>query len=233
MRAPRREAPPHFRGLEFAGSMAALAGALVVNFLAGRMADAAGRNAHVSPDLLLNWLPVVDTSVIYTWGFGAFLGWLIIATLWRERRRAAYIAWVYAILITVRSFFIILTPMKLPPQAIHVEGDPLFQAIGRYLTFRNDLFFSSHTALPFLAFLLYRGTYVRLSFLAFSFMLASAVLLGRLHYSIDVFGAYFITYAVYRLELIWFQRPYFLWRERYLRELTEPRPAPARAGEKP
>jgi hypothetical protein len=87
--------------------------------------------------------------------------------------------------------------MKLSAQALPVEGDPLFNAVGRFFTFRHDLFFSCHTAVPFLGFLLFRDRWARAVSLSLSLLLAAAVLLARQHYSIDVFGAYFITYALY------------------------------------
>lgn len=212
--SPSKRAVTH-RAAEFGVSLAALGAALVLNYVAGKAAQAAGLLAHSGPDLLWRWLPLVDTSLVFVWGFAAFVGWLVAVTLWRERRRAAYIAWSYALLIMVRSFFIVLTPMRLPPEAIRVDGGMLFDHVGRYLTFEHDLFFSSHTALPYLAFLILRGPWIRFSFLFLSVLLALAVLLGRLHYSIDVFGAYFITYAVHKAEVRWFQPAYAKWRRRF------------------
>jgi len=179
---------------------AALAGALVINQSAGRLADANGENAHTSPDLLLAWLPHWDTSILFIYGFTFLLLWLIYAAVRYERRRIPRILWAYAVLVVVRSFFIILTPMRTPPDHAVVAGDPLFAVFGRFLTFKHDLFFSSHTATPFLAFLLFRGPWVSLSFLAISILMAATVLIGRFHYSIDVFAAFFITYAVHTLE---------------------------------
>ena len=76
------------------------------------------------------------------------------------------------------------------------------------------LVFGGGTALtlPFLAFLIMRGRWVKLSFLLLSLLLAASVLLGRMHYSIDVFGAFFITYALHRAEARWFQPAYASWR---------------------
>src|SRR5207249_132495 len=74
-----------------------------------------------------------------------------------------------------------------------------FNQVGRYFTVHNDLFFSLHTALPFLGFLAFRTRAVRWSCLAFSILLGATVLLGRNHYSVDVAAAYLITYAVFRL----------------------------------
>lgn len=196
------------RLVELIVSLCALAGAIAFNSYMGGVADRAGETAHPSPDLLLSLLPRVDLRVLFVWGFAAFWAWAIGVALLRERRRLAHIAWLYALLLLVRSLFIVLTPMRAPPDSLWVGGDPLFDAVGRHLTFRNDLFFSSHTALPFLGFLVYRDRWARLVFLGFSVTLAVTVLLTRLHYSIDVFAAYFITYAVYRFEHRWLRWPY-------------------------
>lgn len=207
---------PRQRVAELAAALGALTAALEANYHAGLLAEANGRNAHVSADLLWRWLPVWDTHLVFVWGFALFMAWLWIAALVWERRRCAYIAWSYALLTAVRSFFIILTPMRLPANAAPVERDFLYAAVGRFFTFRYDLFFSAHTAMPFLAFLLFRGRRLKLSFLFFSLLLASAVLLGRLHYSIDVFAAFFITYALHKAEARFFQPWYCRLRDRLL-----------------
>ncbi len=196
------------RLVELCVSLAGLGVALALNNCLGRFASRQGDHAHASPDLLLAHLPVVDLRALFLWGFAAFLVALVVLGVWRERRRLAHIVWLYALLISVRSLFIILTPMRRPEGALWVGGNPLYDAIGRYLTFKNDLFFSSHTALPFLAFLVFRDRWARAFFLACSVTLAATVLLTRLHYSIDVFSAFFITYALYRWERRWLRAPY-------------------------
>lgn len=185
----------------------ALTVALLLNYKAALWADAAGRNASPSPDLLFTILPLVDTRLVFVWGFAAFLAWTVVVTVWREREQAAYIAWLYAILIAIRSCFIILTPMRVPDEAVNLQDDWAYQVLGRYFTLRNDLFFSSHAALPFLGYLIFRDRLAKGVFLAFSAVLALAVLLARLHYSIDVAAAYFITYAIYRAEIHWLPAP--------------------------
>ena len=196
------------RLIELATALAGLGAAIAFNSFMGHVADGAGESAHPSPDMLLRLLPRADLSVLFVWGFAAFWAWAIGVALIRERRRLAHIAWLYSILLVTRGLFIVLTPMRAPADAIWSGGDPLFDAVGSYLTFRNDLFFSSHTALPFLGFLVYRDRWARLVFLGFSIVLAATVLLMRRHYSIDVFAAYFITYAVYRFEYRWLRWPY-------------------------
>ena len=68
------------------------------------------------------------------------------------------------------------------------------------VSFGSDLFFSGHTGLPFLlALIWWRELPFRLVFLSFSFFFAIVVLLGHMHYSIDVLGAFFITYTIFHL----------------------------------
>ncbi len=203
--------------LERYGPSLALAAAFVANYFAGRYVDRVGsRFPSLSGDFLLWLLPRVDLTFIFIWGFAAFIVFAM-ACAWKyERDRLDYICWMYAHLIGARAFFLILTPMGLPEGAFEVQGSALFDFIGRYLTFKNDLFFSAHTAMPFLGFLIYRTPWVRGVFFSLSLILAGTVLLSRLHYSIDVAGAYFIT-----MGLVWAHRelvepPYRYWRDRWL-----------------
>jgi membrane-associated phospholipid phosphatase len=80
-----------------------------------------------------------------------------------------------------------------------------------YLTSGNDMFFSSHTGLPFLMSLIFWGNYrLRIFFILASMILAASVLLGHLHYSIDVFAAYFITYTIFHIAQKFFKQDYEL-----------------------
>lgn len=101
----------------------------------------------------------------------------------------------FSFLIIIRSFFITLTHLKTPLSAI----PPAFPAGVQLFVFENDLFFSGHTAIPFLGFLIYKGHKIRWLFLAASIVMAITVLAMHRHYSIDVFSAYFITYGCYKI----------------------------------
>ncbi|MBI5211374.1 MAG: hypothetical protein HY927_15475 [Elusimicrobia bacterium] len=196
------------RVVETAVAFGGLLGAICVNYYAGKLADVQGELARPLPDLLLRHLPLVDMRIVFVWGFALFLAWVFAAGFWFERHRAAHILWLYALLILLRSFFIILTPMHVPKGALLAHEGWVYQNVGRYLNFKHDLFFSAHTAMPYLGYLVFRERWVGWTFLGLSVLMAMTVLCSRLHYSIDVFAAYFITYAVYRLERRWFRRPY-------------------------
>ncbi|MFA6316489.1 MAG: phosphatase PAP2-related protein [Elusimicrobiota bacterium] len=199
--------------------------AFYVNYLAGSLADVQGELARPSPDLLLRTLPFVDLRIVFVWGFVAFLVWACLAGWIFERHRIAHILWLYALLILVRAFFLILTPMHLPDGALLPREDSVHLFIGGFVNFKHDMFFSGHTAMPYLGYLAHRRTWVSWSFLGLSVVMAVTVLLARLHYSIDVFAAYFITYALYRFERRWLRRPYRRLRHAVFLRLSGPTPA--------
>jgi membrane-associated phospholipid phosphatase len=70
----------------------------------------------------------------------------------------------------------------------------------------NDLFFSGHTGAPFLlALIFWRIPPLRYLFLAWSLFFAVIVLLGHLHYTIDVLSAFFITYTIFHMSEFFFK----------------------------
>ncbi|MBI4368787.1 MAG: hypothetical protein HY547_01005 [Elusimicrobia bacterium] len=182
-------------------SMLSFTGALLANYYAGRYVKAIGAKApSLHNDLLLSWLPRLNLSELFIWGFAAFIIFAMMASILTQPERIPYVMWMYALLISLRAFFVLLTPMGVPPGIFEINNSALFQKVRNHLTFGNDLFFSAHTAMPFLGFLIYRRRHIRFVFLALSVILAGCVLIARFHYSIDVAAAYFITFALVRLH---------------------------------
>jgi hypothetical protein len=73
----------------------------------------------------------------------------------------------------------------------------------------DDLFFSGHTGFPYLMALIFWNTKpLRWLFLAASIFFGGAVLLGHLHYSIDVFSAFFITYGIFNIAIRLFKNDF-------------------------
>ncbi len=210
---------PLRRGEYIRGALVLIA-ALIANYHAGMYVDRVGRHLPaLKEDLLLSVLPRWDLTFLFVWGFTAFLAFAVTTALIYERKHLPYIAWMYGILILIRAFFLILTPMGAPAEGFPIQGYPIFDMFGNYLTFNNDLFFSAHTSMPFLGFLIYHKPWVRAVFFGMSVVLAATVLISRLHYSIDVAAAYFITCGVVWTHRALIEPPYFKWRERQKRGL--------------
>lgn len=187
-----------------------LIGSLGVNFFAGTYASKEAGSA-VS-DIILDHVPVMDVDGIFVYGIIAFFVFIAILLFLRPER-APFILKSLSVFIIVRSFFIILTHIGPAPQAILLAPN---NSIINYFTFTGDLFFSGHTGLPYLlALTFWRDRYLRVAFLVSSVMFGIVVLLGHLHYSIDVFAAFFITYGIFQIVVRLFNKDYQLLMSQY------------------
>ncbi|MCX6782044.1 MAG: phosphatase PAP2-related protein [Candidatus Magasanikbacteria bacterium] len=177
---------------------------LFINYWAGTYASL--RASNVVSDIILDNIPVFDVGGIFVYGFAAFLillGWLMV----RKPERAPFMLKSLSIFILIRSFFIILTHIGPIPQTAAES----FNAIVSKFTFTGDLFFSAHTGLPFLmALVFWKNKILRNVFIALSIFFGIVVLLGHLHYSIDVFAAFFITFGIFHIAVRLFKKDYDL-----------------------
>lgn len=190
---------PAFIG-SFIFSFVLLAVSLIINFYAGTYATEVASNP-VS-DIILNNIRVFDVDGLFIYGpiiFWFVAGPMLIARPWRIPFTLKSIS----LFVFIRSIFITLTHLGLPIDHIAVPASNILDKIS----FGDDLFFSGHTGLPFLLALIFWDYKVwRYFFFAASLFFAAIVLMGHLHYSIDVLGAYFITYTIYHMCLRTFKK---------------------------
>jgi hypothetical protein len=124
-----------------------------------------------------------------------------------EPKRLPFTLKSLALFTLIRSAFIILTHLAPFPARVMLPTENLIDMF----TFGGDLFFSAHTGGPFLmALIFWDHKYIRYICLAASVMFGVVVLLGHLHYSIDVFAAFFITYSIYCLSKYFFKKDFVL-----------------------
>lgn len=151
----------------------------------------------ISPDLILDHFGPYDLTIIYVWLFIVVMILFFLYPLIFKPNELSYVIAMFSLFVVVRSGFIIFTHLRVPNDAISV----IFPGFLQLFNFSNDLFFSGHTGFPFLGFLIFKEHHKVLSY----FMLMSSVILGitvllmHVHYSIDVFSAFFITYGVYKI----------------------------------
>lgn len=154
------------------------------------MASTATNLASALPitDQIHNLLPKIDTSFIHV-GVYDLVKYFSFLLLLFFVRYIPFFLFSTVVLSTVRATFIVMTNLGSP------AGQPL---IDSPYTFGGDLFFSGHVAMPFLwALIFWENKYLRYFFFLASFVFGIAALLGRFHYSIDVFSAPFFAYGVY------------------------------------
>jgi hypothetical protein len=157
-------------------------------------------------DIILDYLPVFNVDFIFIEGFIIFIIFIIFLLI-REPQKIPFVLKSIAVFILIRAVFISLTHVALPPEHSFLDLGKILQGF----TSGNDLFFSSHAGLPFLmALVFWEYKKIRLIFIFSSLIFAASVLLGHLHYSIDVFAAYFIAYGIFRLAQILFPKDYKL-----------------------
>lgn len=155
-----------------------------------------------APDLILDRIPTLDLDFIYLYGSIAMVILLFAYALFFKVKEFHTVISQFSLLIIVRGIFTCFTHLSTPTGALQFEVPKyLF-----FLNFSNDLFFSGHTAIPFLGFLLFKEDKIRYLFLALSIIMGAVVLLMHIHYSIDVFSAFFITFGTYKFGDLFFKK---------------------------
>ncbi|MDE2079005.1 MAG: hypothetical protein KGI73_01315 [Patescibacteria group bacterium] len=164
-------------------------------------------------DIILSNTPVFDVDGFFIYGAIALI---VIATaicVWRLRA-APFVMKSVALLVVIRAAFVSMTHISPYPEHVAV-GPDMFTKLFPSVFTGSDLFFSGHTAIPFLlALMFWDNVYLRFLFLGFSAAFAVVVLLGHLHYTIDVAAAYFITYTIFVLAKKFFRTDWERMQER-------------------
>ncbi len=166
--------------------------AFVLNYFAGIYAT--DRASAPVTDLILSNIPVFNVDGLFI--YGPMIFWLVIIVYaFSEPKKIPFTLKSIALFLVTRSFFISLT--HIGPFPTHLQLGT--NVIGLF-TAGADFFFSGHTGLPFLmALVFWDQKNLRLFSIACSLIFGAVVLMAHLHYSIDVFGAFFITYTIFHL----------------------------------
>lgn len=152
------------------------------------------------PDVILDNIPTINANFIVVQG--AVLVFLTAVGLMLFKPRFfSFTLKAVAVFVLVRSISITLT--HLGPSGTQIPFNtnlPGYWLYNLIFNSQNDFFFSGHTGLAFLMSLIFWQNKIwRWWFLFCCTVLAVAVLITHQHYSIDVFAAPFITYAIFAL----------------------------------
>ena len=150
-------------------------------------------NLAISTDALFKIIPFVNLSVFSD--ILSLLGPLIfVIFIFRKKttKKIPYYATVIGIFYLIRSFFIYITPLA-NPFPLEKWGLNIFPVGG--------MFPSGHTGVLFLMFLLIKeesnSKYWALILLLLAIFEGLFMIFSRGHYSLDVFGAIFVVYALH------------------------------------
>ena len=170
-----------------------------ITHLASRYAEV--KSSNFVEDIILSNTRVYNFEFIFVEG-AIMLSMFVVALCVRFKKTAPFLIKSVSLFIIIRALFVSLTHIGPYPLKLTLESGLL-----NFITQGNDLFFSGHTGLPFLiALIFWDHLYLRILFLVSSVIFGVIVLLSHLHYSIDVLGAFFITYSIYSISEFIFKR---------------------------
>lgn len=150
-------------------------------------------------DLILSNIRPHDVGYIFIYGSVLLLFIGIFVTL-QKPNYLPFVMKSVALFTLIRSVFVSLTHISAFPTHLIINSAFFNKEVFSGIFSGNDLFFSGHTGLPFLlALIFWDNKILRTIFLAFSVTFAVVVLLGHIHYSIDVLSAYFITFSIFNI----------------------------------
>lgn len=173
-------------------SIVLFAASIVVIFYA--MGYATERASSSVTDIVLSNIPAFDVDALFAWGTILLIVFITLLLL-AHPKRIPFSLNSLAIFYVIRAAFVSLT--HIGPFPVQTP-DANWGTLMNHILFSSDLFFSGHVGVTFLmALIFWREKALRNLFLAWSVYMSAVVLLGHLHYSIDVASAYFITYTIF------------------------------------
>ncbi|WP_367606814.1 phosphatase PAP2-related protein [Legionella sp. W05-934-2] len=118
----------------------------------------------------------------------------------------------------LNHLIICLTHLGIPPNHLSIPG-----TFSSLLHFSGDMFFSGHVGWLFLLYLIfYPMKRCRRVFLSVSVLFGLSVVLGHIHYSIDVFSAPFMTFTIFHMSKWLFRSDWLLLNMTMKRLLLKP-----------
>ena len=164
------------------------------------------RASNSVTDIFLDNLPVVNVNFLFNDGALIFIALLTIIAM-QKPGRITFMLKSTALFLLVRSIFMTLTHIAPPIQQSYINPSDIIAKLSS----GDDLFFSAHTGLPFLFTLeFWNHKFLKYIFAAITFIGGTSVLLGHLHYSIDVFSALFISFGIFYTAKTMFSKDYSL-----------------------
>lgn len=158
-----------------------------------------GDNLPALNDFILDNIPYIKISWIYDILTLTPIILFIIYVYKKDIDKVPYFLLLFGFSQLLRGLFIGLTPFGLPQN--HSLG------ILKGSAFRKGCYPSGHTGASFLSFLMSKGVYKYIIFVFFILVIL-ALLLGRGHYSIDIFSAIIFQYAIYCFGEKYFKRKF-------------------------
>ncbi|PIQ38306.1 MAG: hypothetical protein COW59_02440 [Lysobacterales bacterium CG17_big_fil_post_rev_8_21_14_2_50_64_11] len=176
---------------EIVGSVALLV--IVMAVFAQFLGFVEARPGATLDDPILQHLARIDlTWVIFPLIYGSVIAAIVLLSA--HPKRLVFALQLYALVVASRMLAMYLLPLDPPAQMILLR-DPVVELFATGDAPTRDLFFSGHTATMFMLYLTAESRTARKVFLLLSFVIAAALLLQHVHYTVDVLAAFVFVYA--------------------------------------
>ena len=173
--------------------------AIVVQHFAYLYIDGHVVGTHVG-DILLDNLPTINLDFFIVQGALISTALVLIFFLIHPKYFSFSLK-TLALFIIIRSFFISLTHLGVNLHQLTLNTNSVGFGLYDFLyNAKNDFFFSGHVGASFLfALLFWKERAWSMVFFIFSFVFGVSMILAHMHYSIDVFAAPFMAYAIFTM----------------------------------
>lgn len=150
-------------------------------------------------DPITGHLPVLTLNTLtFISIYSAHLLAIVIAILKPEKFLQLILGYLFVYFFRIFSQY--LMPLD-PPVGIVPLVDPFLIWFGNGAIINKDLFYSGHTATTFMIFLVTDNVKAKIYIFVALLFVIFGILLQRIHYTIDVYAAFFFSFTAYRLGL--------------------------------
>lgn len=150
-------------------------------------------------DFFLDRIPETNIFIPITDVVGRIGAVMMISIMWQEHfRRVPKLLFLLAAMYILRSFAIILNPLAQihPPEETYAASNILAQ------NFYHGMFFSGHTASAFMQVFFIQGHRLQPIAALIACIQVFTLLASHQHYSIDIFGGFFVAYFFIRFDFM-------------------------------
>lgn len=151
------------------------------------------------PDRILDAIP--ETKAFITVGeiFSMLEVVAVLAAFAQIRFEGApKLVFLVAVMFTLRGFTMTLTPLaQIQPPSVNYPEEHIFAQ-----AFYHGMFFSGHTASAFMQAFFFKGHRLRPLIFLFASIQAFSLLASHSHYTIDVFGGFFVAYFMTHFDFM-------------------------------
>jgi hypothetical protein len=150
-------------------------------------------------DVLLDKIPSIDVSVWIFWNLYSCIIFGLLVLLAYPNLFTIFLQF-YFLALLMRLIAILVMPTLEPPAHIIPLIDPILDVT----TYNNqqitkDLFFSGHTVSALIVIFMIDNKHIKRLLILMFIILVVLILIQHIHYTIDIFGAYIVTFMLYNL----------------------------------